>query len=206
MREWGTPRSAPRAMGDSTGPQPGSAPRAMGDSTVLQPRPSPRQVSHAVASPKAGQTWDAFFKARDELWAGRAESDKDRQRRENRERQRPQKKSNWFEWREDSPGQFIRHGLTRREAEHAFEVYSEPNQQRYHARSNEWDFAEDFDAPKGRDESTRPKMRASDYDDPEFWEEDYELHPGWISQEPARQGEASTSSKRQRDLEDEEVV
>ena len=51
-------------------------------------------------------------------------------------------------------------------------------------------------------------MRASDYDDPEFWEEDYQLHPGWISQEPARQGEASTSSKRQRDLddEDEEVV
>ena len=65
---------------------------------------------------------------------------------------------------------------------------------------------EDFDAPKGRDESTRPKMRVSDYDDPEFWEEDYELHPGWISQEPAGQGEASTLSKRQRDLEDEEVV
>ena len=68
------------------------------------------------------------------------------------------KKSNWFEWQENLAGNFIRRCLTRCEAEEAFDFYKEPFQYRYHVRSNEWDFADDFDPRPKEHNSALPKM------------------------------------------------
>jgi hypothetical protein len=177
--------------------------------------PPPAQVLNAPTIPrpgtppspgsfqKPGQTWDELFKARDELWAGRVESEKDRQRRQNRERQPPRKKANWFEWRKNSAGIFVRHHLTRGEAEEAFGFYKQPNQIRYHARSNQWDFADDFNSySMGHDSAMPSRPKISDYDDDEFFEEEHHTQP-WVT---TMRSAASTSSKLQGDLEDGEVV
>ena len=119
------------------------------------------------SSQKPGQTCKEFFKARDELWAGRVESEKDCERRENRERQPPEKHARWFEWQENSAGILIRHHLTRRESEDAFAFYTAPNQCRYHARSNEWDFCDDFDEKLSQHKLTKPML--GEYKDNEFY-------------------------------------
>ena len=126
------------------------------------------------SSQEPGQTCQELFKARDELWAGRVESEKDHERRENRERQPPTKHARWFEWRANSAGILIRHRLTRRESEDAFDSYIAPHQCRYHARSNGWDFCDDFDQKPPPHDLTSPMI--GDYDDDEFYE-DYHPEP-----------------------------
>jgi len=118
-----------------------------------------------------GQTWREFFAARDQLWASKiaTESPKERQAREARERQPATKKAAFFEWRQNSCGDWNRHPLTRAEGTDVWEKADE-GERRYHAASNTWDMCEDF-------VSDLPRPTADDYDDDDM--EDLNDHERW---------------------------
>ena len=111
---------------------------------------------------KPGQTWQEFFKARDERRAQRTETAKEREVRISRERNPGTRKATFFEWLENSAGEYIRHRLPRGEGLRLFDYYH-PDQRKYDAANNIWDYCEDFaENPASYDDSD------DGYDEPDL--------------------------------------
>ena len=83
---------------------------------------------------------DEFFKLRKDRnnRIEEKESAKDRQRRLDRQRNKPVKSASVILWTPNDDGEYVANPVPKREREHCFEDYNEETQMRYDAFHNEW--------------------------------------------------------------------
>ena len=129
--------------------------------------------------------FDDFFSAREKRQAEmmRAESTRDRQRRESRDRDRPIKNTTMYTWEKarSSGGRelYMRVRVNKRQQEDVYSLYGK-SQRLYNAASNEWDFCKDFNFPAAaadsQPESDSDEDTEYNYNEPPQLISEYRMH------------------------------
>jgi hypothetical protein len=168
---------SPTPVSNQSTPPPSTPARLLHSPTPATPysstaRPSSPARVGTPPSPdsgqRPGQTWQEFFKERDERRARRPETDRERTARQARERQPGRNKSNFFEWRRNSAHEWIRHKLPRKEGQRLLEDVIE-GECRYDAATDTWDICEDF-ATTTQQPTAENNFAGFDYDDIDDYE------------------------------------